>query len=685
MRGNLFHFSNNTPEVTITGMHASSVPKERHLDWKRLKQSIPPSDMPWLILGDLNEVTKQSEKSGGRPFRDSQCKDFKEFTDKEGVVDLGFHGAPFTWTNTRKDGDLIRQRLDMALSSLSWLDFFPHTKVLHLTRTNYSDHCPLLIYMSNPYVKGPFPLRAMSRIPCIDEVQECLFRMNPMKCPGPDGVQPRFFQHYWSDLGSSIYNFVLSSFQNCEVPASVNKSYIALIPKIENPSKISEFRPIGVGSANDNPGVDRWLQKVKNVSYFAANVMDDYDYEIIRRNIELGENLMRKKKVCNFFSPSNNPLVFRFRMTHKVLEILSKFDELDKEAKRIGLKQVKLLDKSVPTTSNAGRENLEIIRKNAIAIEVIGREDDKQKLLEMMCSPENDKEHLFTIAIVGLGGFGKTTLTRALYQNEEKVAKHFDNKMWVCVSEDFNVERILKEMVELLSSKKCDLTNMAAIREELEKELKDKRFLLVLDDVWKEDKALWDSLKNQLRVVVKVNIPTPSHKEVGHRIVKKCNGVPLAITTMGGLLQSKERIQYWESIENNEVWATSSENDPNYILPSLFLSYQHLPSLSLKQCFAYCATFPKDHIMDKNELIDLWISQGFLTLHETSNSTLTMEKMGEDYFQTLLNISFLQLEEDNWTEESAKGEVWKCKMHDLGHDLAIHIFKEELFIWEAKS
>ncbi|XP_021743685.1 disease resistance protein RGA2-like isoform X2 [Chenopodium quinoa] len=158
-----------------------------------------------------------------------------------------------------------------------------------------------------------------------------------------------------------------------------------------------------VGSANDvakSERVKRWLQKVKDITYFADNVMDDYDYEILRREIEQGKNLTRKKKVCNFFSCSNNPIVFRFRMTHKVLEIISKFDEVDQEAKRIGLIQ-RDLDKEA-LFSYDERTHLEHIRNNSSA-ELIGRKADKQKLLEMMCSHDDDKEHLSIVAVVGLG------------------------------------------------------------------------------------------------------------------------------------------------------------------------------------------------------------------------------------------------------------------------------------------
>ncbi|XP_056698695.1 uncharacterized protein [Spinacia oleracea] len=80
----------------------------------------------------------------------------------------------------------------------------------------------------------------------LEEVRLNLFSMDPTKSPGPDGIQPIFFQRFWSDLGNSIYKFCVTCFENGKVPSDINYSYIALIPKISGPSSITEFRPIGL-------------------------------------------------------------------------------------------------------------------------------------------------------------------------------------------------------------------------------------------------------------------------------------------------------------------------------------------------------------------------------------------------------------------------------------------------------
>uniref|UniRef100_A0A803LV32 Uncharacterized protein n=2 Tax=Chenopodium quinoa TaxID=63459 RepID=A0A803LV32_CHEQI len=472
--------------------------------------------------------------------------------------------------------------------------------------------------------------------------------------------------------------------------------------------------------------VKLWLMKLKDVAYSADNILDDHAYELLCRKFE------PKKKIYKFFnisSSDNNPILFRFELSYRVKKIVSKLEKLEEEAQKMGLKQVKLAREAVASSifMDGGDQyivNLNQVRKHAAAsdYEFVGREIDQEKLLEVLCNPINNGD-LSTIAIVGIGGLGKTTLARRLYEHE-KVDAHFNKKkVWICVSENFDIERLLKEMVESLTSGNCNVTNTGAVINKLQGELKEKKFLLVLDDVWNNNLELWDSFKNELQrigdiagsvvlittrsigvaekartvythkleglsendgwallkhnVFVSRMLPsmTSSFEDVGRRIVEKCKGVPLALKAIRGLLQLKKHPSEWESIERSELW-NLPQDDENYILPSLFLSFKNLPCLSLKQCFACSAIFRKDSLIDKGQLIALWLAQGFL--HESGTS---MEETGEKYFQILLNNSFLQEE----IEDDETGEIMLYKMHDLVHDLAVYIWQKDLLVWNAEA
>ena len=241
----------------------------------------------------------------------------------------------------------------------------------------------------------------------------------------------------------------------------------------------------------------------------------------------------------------------------------------------------------------------------------------------------------------------------------------------------------------------------------------EKKYLLVLDDMWNEDNTKWLLLKNLLMVgargsrivvttrsemVVSITRATswyalgglPVEKawnlfvkvafgeghlpknqafiSLGKEILEKCVGVPLAIRTIASLLHSKASENEWRSFKNNELSKIPQEE--NNILSTLKLSYDHLPSY-IKQCFAYCRLFPKDYEIDVETLIDLWAAQGFIKL---SNPKQRVKDVGREYFMLLLWRSFFQD-----VREDFRGNIW-CKMHDLMNDLAISVAGTECTI-----
>ncbi|XP_074296972.1 putative disease resistance protein RGA3 [Silene latifolia] len=467
--------------------------------------------------------------------------------------------------------------------------------------------------------------------------------------------------------------------------------------------------------------LDTWLKRFQDVAYSTDDLLDEYAYEVIRQKVYFlsrNTNKFRHFFVCT-------PLFFRFRMSLKIRNILSLFDELDAEAKGIGLNQVEIARDAVRETYNGnvwcGNGRSWNQAREHVSGGFVGRKDDERKLLEMLCDSFNEDSSLPIVSIVGMGGLGKTTLARRVYDHENINTLFGDSKIWICVSENFNIIRLLNEMVEAVTSNKGDLSNKDGIIRKLEEKLKGKRFLLVLDDVWKEDQVLWDSLRESLKRIgglpgSLILITTRSKKvadaaravykhelkelskddswellkqnvvvddgscleEIGRRIGNKCKGVPLAINVIGCLLMSKENSQHeWEEIETSELWELPQGR--NHILPSLLLSFNHLPSPSLKQCFAFCAIFPKGRALEKDLLIAHWSAQGFLHIPSSQTRRLTEEDIGGEFCSILLNNLFLQ--EDGTGEDG----ILRYKMHDLVHDLAVYLSKDLLLIREAND
>ncbi|MED6210813.1 hypothetical protein PIB30_067669 [Stylosanthes scabra] len=140
-------------------------------------------------------------------------------------------------------------------------------------------------------------------------------------------------------------------------------------------------------------------------------------------------------------------------------------------------------------------------------------------------------------------------------------------------------------------------------------------------------------------------------EEIGRKIAEKCSGLPLAAVALGGLLGTKLSADYWNEVLTSNVWHLTVQD----VQPALLLSYHFLPA-SLKQCFAYCAIFPKNSELQK-KLFQLWIAQGFVCVSQNEKS---IEGIGDEYFDELVARSLIQ--------RSVEGKHFK--MHDLVNDLA---------------
>ena len=157
--------------------------------------------------------------------------------------------------------------------------------------------------------------------------------------------------------------------------------------------------------------------------------------------------------------------------------------------------------------------------------------------------------------------------------------------------------------------------------------------------------------------------------EIGKEIVAKLKGLPLAIRIIGCLLYAKKPEHHlWSAFKDKEFSRVLEQREEaQFMLSILELSYNHLPS-SLKQCFTYCSLFPKDYIFQKDDMIKQWVAQSFVQ----SIGTIEPNDIGEDYFMELLSRSFFQD-----VTRNEMGDIVECKMHDLMHDLASSIVKNE--------
>ena len=329
----------------------------------------------------------------------------------------------------------------------------------------------------------------------------------------------------------------------------------------------------------------------------------------------------------------------------------------------------------------------------------------------------NCTNNVSVISIVGIGGVGKTTLAQFIY-NDPRVQRHFGVVIWVCVSDLFDKRRITKEIIEAIPGKKFDTSSCSlnALQVELKERLKMcPKFLLVLDDIWPNANAYWEAFYAPLRygpegsmVLVTTRCPVvatrvttsncepvqleglptdifwdffrkcafgtnnpesyPHLQDIGKSICTRLCGSPLAAKTLGRLLNMSLTEQHWSTIQKSELWELRHEE--NEILPALQLSYLYL-SEEVKRCFIFCSMFPKDYSFGRDEIVNIWVAEGFVV----PGGSMRPEDAGIIYFDELRNRFLFQ------TDPKCPNKT-RYVMHDLIHDMAVSFSMDECLVMQ---
>ena len=133
----------------ISPIYASPRLVERKILWSNLAKVAQLHNLPWLMLGDFNEVLSGEDKFGGRRVNLNRALDFKDCLDACNLLDLGFSRPKFTWSNLRQISDLVLERIDRCFANSEWRVLFPEASVTHLPRV-FSDHYPVLLELFRP-------------------------------------------------------------------------------------------------------------------------------------------------------------------------------------------------------------------------------------------------------------------------------------------------------------------------------------------------------------------------------------------------------------------------------------------------------------------------------------------------------------------------------------------------------
>ncbi|KAL6659892.1 hypothetical protein ACP70R_002721 [Stipagrostis hirtigluma subsp. patula] len=420
------------------------------------------------------------------------------------------------------------------------------------------------------------------------------------------------------------------------------------------------------------------LRELKDLAYDMEDVVDGYEYEVNRCKIEAlersagtGNTSKRKRQQeINACSVDIGVVAVPNELVLEVRRITERFNEMAYYSEHFTLSEYDGERRVTPDISSLRHTGSVVSEKG-----IHGRDYDLHNIIQKVLPSERNtvESHVAVMAIVGMGGLGKTTLAQLVYNNA-RVRQAFDKFAWVCVSERFDVKTITRNIISSLTKQSCQATELSDLLENLAAEVREKRILLVLDDVWNERRDCWELLcmpmsttrvcqiivTTRSEAVARLIQTMPSYHpnclnsdeswslfkqvafsvdqeedipanlmEIGKSIARRCKGLPLAIKTLGSMLRYESDQQRWEDVLESVLW--DLEQPRNEVLPALELSYRYMPTY-LRRCFLALSLLQKEGSVFLPRLIGIWKSLDLLQCNKTDDK----DAVGKLYMKELV-------------------------------------------------
>jgi disease resistance protein RPM1 len=452
-------------------------------------------------------------------------------------------------------------------------------------------------------------------------------------------------------------------------------------------------------------GVKTWVKQVREVAYHIEDVIDEYVLHMAQRLHQQRFIAFLQKIGCllKTIKPHHNIAI-------KIQDIKISIREIKERRERYGFSSSDQGSSSRATnvTWHDPRVGSLFIKED----EVVCIESTRDELVSWLVGGVSKRS---VISVVGMGGIGKTTLTKKVYDNES-VKGHFDCRVWITVSQSYNVSKILMSMTKQIyqekeiASEQIDMIDEITLISQLRKCLQQKRYVVVFDDVWKTE--FWEIVKHALpcndrdnRIIIttrndligvscKESLYDQVHKlqplsqdkawelfcrkafqtefqggcprelvRLSMDIVRKCEGLPFAIVAIGGLLSTKEKVLLeWQKLHDSLSFELECNPHLTSITNILSLSYHDLPCY-LKSCYLYFSIFPEDYSINSSRLLRLWVAEGIIK----GKKGKLLEDVAGEYLMELIHRNLVQIS----SAELDYGTLRRYRIHDLLHEIIL--------------